>query len=188
MSHPRDDRLVWIDLEMTGLDPGRNTILEVAVIVTDERLELVAEGPNLIVHQDEAQLATMIDIVREMHEKNGLVHLVRQSRVTTAEAEQRVLAFLRQHVVEKTAPLCGNTIWMDRMFLNRQMPAVDEWLHYRTVDVSTLKELARRWRPAALQEAPAKPESHRALDDIRASIQELRHYRERWLEATDRAP
>lgn len=185
MSSQREDRLVWIDLEMTGLDPAKDTILEIAAIITDGRLEIVAEGPNLIIHREEEQLAQMIEIVQDMHEKNGLTELVRQSRVTHEEAELRLLSFLRQYCVERTAPLCGNTIWMDRMFLNRHMPSVDAWMHYRTVDVSSVKELARRWRPAALQKAPSKPESHRALDDIRASIEELRHYREEWLVAAE---
>ena len=181
-STAKDDRLVWIDLEMTGLDPGREVILEVATLVTDQHLEVLAEGPSLVIHHEGEVLERMIPVVRAMHEKNGLLHRVKESQVTPEQAEQRTLAFIRQHCTEKSAPLCGNTIWMDRMFLNRQMPSVDAYLHYRVIDVSSIKELARRWNPAALAKAPAKPDSHRALDDIRASIEELRHYRQAWLE------
>jgi oligoribonuclease len=177
----RDDLLVWIDLEMTGLDPGRDVIVEIATLVTDNQLELVAEGPALAIHRSDDVLASMIPIVREMHAKNGLTERCRASTMGPAQAELETLRFLQQHVQQSTSPLCGNSVWMDRLFLNRQMPVIDRWLHHRCIDVSTLKELARRWRPEVATSAPAKPDSHRALDDIRASIAELRHYRLKFL-------
>lgn len=178
---PRDDLLVWIDLEMTGLDPGRDVILEIATLITDNELELVAEGPVLAIHRSDDVLNSMIPIVREMHAKNGLTERCRAATMGPAQAELETLRFLQQHVVQSTAPLCGNSVWMDRLFLNRQMAVVDRWMHHRCIDVSTLKELARRWRPEVASSAPAKPDSHRALDDIRASIDELRHYRRSFL-------
>jgi len=177
----RDDLLVWIDLEMTGLDPGRDVIVEIATLVTDNQLELVAEGPALAIHRSDEVLDSMIPVVREMHAKNGLTERCKASTMGPAQAELETLRFLQQHVQQSTSPLCGNSVWMDRLFLNRQMPVIDRWLHHRCIDVSTLKELARRWRPEIATSAPAKPDSHRALDDIRASINELRHYRQRFL-------
>src|SRR5262249_55668495 len=144
-------------------------------------LELVAEGPVLAIHRPDAVLDSMIPVVREMHAKNGLTERCRASTTGPAQAELETLRFLQQHVVQGSSPLCGNSVWMDRLFLNRQMPVIDRWLHHRCIDVSTLKELARRWRPEVASSAPAKPDSHRALDDIRASIDELRHYRQRFL-------
>jgi oligoribonuclease len=179
---PRDDLLVWIDLEMTGLDVGRDVILEISTLVTDAALELVAEGPSLVIHRADAVLDAMIPIVKEMHARNGLTQRCRTSDVGPAQAEFETLKFLQQHVKEGSSPLCGNSVWMDRLFLNRQMSAVDRFLHHRCVDVSTLKELARRWRPDVANSAPPKPESHRALDDIRASIAELRHYKAKFLQ------
>jgi len=174
----REARLVWIDLEMTGLNPRQDVILEIASIVTEPDLEVVAEGPCLPVHWPEEILARMKPIVRNMHTKNGLIERVREATLRLSEAERQTMQFLREHCTEKASPLCGNTVWMDRVFLMGQMPQVDAFLHHRVVDVSSLKELARRWRPDALQNAPTKPDSHRALDDIRASVEELRHYRE----------
>jgi oligoribonuclease len=181
-SAPRDDLLVWMDLEMTGLDPGRDVILEVATLLTDAALEVVAEGPVIAIRRDEAVLETMIPIVREMHTKNGLIERCRESSVGPAQAELETLRFLQQWCKESSSPLCGNSIWMDRLFLNRQMPALDRHMHHRCIDVSTLKELARRWRPDVLGSAPQKPDSHRALDDIRASVAELRHYKSKLLQ------
>jgi len=178
---PRDDLLVWLDLEMTGLDPGRDVILEIATIVTDAALEIVAEGPVLAIRRSDEVLDAMIPIVKEMHQKNGLTERCRASTVGPAQAELETLRFLQQRVKQSSSPLCGNSIWMDRLFLNRQMAALDRHLHHRCIDVSTLKELARRWRPDVASAAPQKPDSHRALDDIRASIAELRHYRSRFL-------
>jgi oligoribonuclease len=168
--------LVWIDLEMTGLDPVENVIIEIATIVTDADLEVVAEGPVIAVSQPETELAKMDDWNQRHHGASGLVDRVRASTVDTAEAERRTLAFLREHVAENASPLCGNSVHQDRRFLDRYMPGLEAFLHYRIVDVSTVKELARRWRPAAL-EGFAKTGSHQALEDIRESIAELRHLR-----------
>ncbi len=171
--------LVWVDLEMTGLDPARHVIVEIAAIVTDGGLETVVEGPDLVVHQPESALVGMERVVADMHAKSGLTEAVRRSGTRLVDAEAQVLAFVRQHVPEaSTAPLAGNSIHSDRAFLRRHMPELDAWLHYRMVDVSTLKELARRWYPKVLDDAPRKDGGHRALADIRASITELRHYRE----------
>jgi len=167
-----------MDLEMTGLDPATCVVVEVATLVTDDDLEVVAEGPDLVVGAPPENLDAMEDVVRKMHEKSGLLDAIRSSTVTMADAEARTLDFIKQHVPEaRTVPLCGNSIGTDRRFLATQLASVDEWLHYRSVDVSTLKELCRRWYPEALEKAPKKGGSHRALDDIRESIEELRYYR-----------
>lgn len=173
-----DDPLVWLDLEMTGLDPDRDVILEIAVIVTDGTLEEVEEGPDLVVAQPEAALAVMGPTVASMHAASKLDEAVRRSSVSLEQAEQEVLAFVLRHVPEpRTAPLAGNSIHADRAFLRRFMPALEGHLHYRNVDVSTVKELARRWYPDAMKAAPVKSGNHRALADIRESIGELRYYR-----------
>lgn len=170
--------LVWIDLEMTGLDPNIHTIVEVAVIITDGDLEQVIEGPDLVIHATEEELARMDEVVLKMHTKSGLLELVRASEISIADAEKAILEFLVEHVPEPRAGvLAGNSIHSDRSFLLRYMPAVAEHLHYRLVDVSTIKELARRWYPEAVKSAPDKDGDHRALADIRESIAELRHYR-----------
>ncbi len=181
MPNPRDDLLVWIDLEMTGLDPTKDVIIEIATLLTDASLEVVAEGPCLTIQRPQEVLDGMIPIVKEMHAKNGLTARCLGSTIGPAQAEFETLRFLQQHVKERTSPLCGNSVWMDRLFLNRQMAAVERHLHHRCIDVSTLKELARRWRPDVLNSAPKKGDTHRALDDIRASLTELKHYRARFL-------
>ncbi len=174
MQHP----LVWVDLEMTGLEPERDVILEIAVIVTDGELEVLEEGPDLVVRQPEEALAGMAPVVAQMHAHSGLDVAVRTATVTLAEAEQEVLAFVRRHVpVARTAPLAGNSISTDRAFLHRHMPKLEAHFHYRNVDVSSIKELARRWYPDAKKAAPEKGGGHRALADIRESIEELRYYR-----------
>lgn len=178
---PRSDLLCWIDLEMTGLDPRQNTIIEIATLLTDNHLEPVAAGPEIIVHADELHLSRMIEIVRDMHTKSGLVERVRASTASLRDAELETLAFLKRWCMPRTAPLCGNSIWCDRMFLKHQMPAVDEFLHYRTIDVSSFKEVATRWSVPTVGGAPRKGDKHRALEDIQESIAELRHYKERWL-------
>ena len=178
---PRGDLLCWIDLEMTGLDPRQNTIIEIATLLTDNHLEPVAAGPEIVVHADELHLSRMIDIVRDMHTKSGLVERVRSATASLRDAELETLAFLKRWCLPRTAPLCGNSIWCDRMFLKHQMPAVDEFLHYRTIDVSSFKEVATRWSVASVGGAPRKGDKHRALEDIQESIAELRHYRDRWL-------
>lgn len=167
-----------MDLEMTGLDPARHVIVEIATLVTDDDLEIVAEGPDLVVHQPPEALALMDPVVVEMHTRSGLIAAVQASTVTLEEAGRQTLEFLRRHVPEpRTVPLCGNSIGTDRRFLAAYLPAIEDHLHYRSVDVSTLKELCRRWYPGALDDAPAKAGAHRALDDIRESVAELRYYR-----------
>ena len=170
--------LAWIDLEMTGLEPHRHVIVEIATLITDDDLNLIAEGPDLVVHASDAALAEMDETVRSMHTRSGLLERIRTSSVSLEQAGAQTLEFLKAHIVEAgTVPLCGNSIGTDRRFLAAQLPAIENFLHYRSVDVSTLKELARRWRPDSLSGAPKKAGSHRALDDIRESVAELSHYR-----------
>lgn len=171
--------LVWMDLEMTGLDPARHVIVEIATIVTNDDLEIVAEGPDLVVHQPESALAEMDDFVTDMHTSSGLLDAIRASDISLDQAGAETLAFIREHVPEaRSVPLCGNSIGTDRRFLAVHLPEIEEYLHYRSVDVSSIKELARRWHPQSLLSLPRKTGSHRALDDIRESIAELAHYRE----------
>jgi oligoribonuclease len=177
--------LAWMDLEMTGLDPARDVIVEIATLVTDDELRLVAEGPDLVVHASTEQLGQMDAVVRTMHTRSGLLSAIQTSSVSVAEAEVRTLDFLRTHIPEpRTVPLCGNSIGTDRRFLAAQLPAIEGFLHYRSIDVSTIKELCRRWYPDILARAPAKGETHRALDDIRESIAELAYYRSTIFSAT----
>ena len=181
-----DDRLVWIDLEMTGLDVERDVIVEIACIVTDAELVALDDGIQLIVHADAEQLAQMGDFVREMHTKSGLLPEIERSDVDVAGAQQAVLEYVRAHVkTARSVPLCGNSIGTDRRFLARDMPELDEYLHYRSIDVSSLKELCKRWYPEVYRKRPGKAEHHRALDDIRESIAELRFYREHMLRPPD---
>ena len=171
--------LVWMDLEMTGLEPARHVIVEIATIVTDDQLEIVAEGPDLVIHADKAQLAEMDDFVTDMHTKSGLLKQISLSSTGLEEATEATLHFIMEHVKKpRSVPLCGNSIGTDRRFLDAYMPEIENFLHYRSIDVSTAKELARRWNPAVLKGIPKKETSHRALDDIRESIAELRHYKE----------
>ncbi|MGI8814664.1 MAG: oligoribonuclease [Pseudonocardia sp.] len=173
-----NDRLVWIDCEMTGLDIGSDALIEIAALVTDSELRVLGEGIEVVIHADEAKLAGMIDLVRKMHERSGLTEAVRAATVSVAEAEQLVLDYVRKHVPEpRTAPLAGNSIATDRMFLARDMPELNEHLHYRMVDVSSVKELCRRWYPRVFFAKPGKGLAHRALADIEESIRELRYYR-----------
>ncbi|MBM4204603.1 MAG: oligoribonuclease [Gammaproteobacteria bacterium] len=172
--------LVWMDMEMTGLDPDRDSILEVATLITDDELNVIAEGPVFAIAQPEAVLAGMDDWNQRTHGESGLLARVRTEGVSMVEAEQRTLAFIKAHVAEKTAPLCGNTVWQDRRFLYRYMPVLEAWLHYRIIDVSTLKELARRWRPDVAT-GFKKQGNHTALADIRESLEELKHYRSTFL-------
>jgi oligoribonuclease len=172
------DRLVWIDCEMTGLDLGRDALIEIAVLVTNGDLTVLGEGVDVVIHADEIALAGMPDVVREMHERSGLTDAVRASPVTVAEAEKLALDYIRQHVPDpRTAPLAGNSIATDRAFLARDMPALDGYLHYRMVDVSSVKELCRRWYPRVFYAKPEKGLAHRALADIMESIRELEYYR-----------
>lgn len=171
--------LAWMDLEMTGLDPDSDVIVEIATLVTDDNLTIVAEGPNMVIHQPPDALERMGDFVRTMHTKSGLLEAITASTSTLAEAGDATMAFLREHIAEaRTVPLCGNSIGTDRRFLLRWLPEIEEFLHYRSVDVSTIKELARRWHPTVVSSAPEKTGGHRAMDDIRESVAELRHYRE----------
>jgi oligoribonuclease len=172
------DRLVWIDCEMTGLDPATDRLLEVACLVTDSELTVLGDGVDLVVAAPADALDRMVPVVAEMHEASGLTAAVRAARVTVPEAERRILGYVREHVPEPgKAPLCGNSIATDRAFLARDLPELDRWLHYRMVDVSSVKELVRRWYPRTYYAAPVKRGGHRALDDIRESIEELRYYR-----------
>ncbi|MCA1710723.1 MAG: oligoribonuclease [Actinobacteria bacterium] len=173
------DRLVWIDCEMTGLDLGSDLLIEVAALVTDGELNVLGEGVDVVIGATEEQMARMPDVVREMHASSGLTDEVLASQVTLQDAEQQVLAYIKEYVPEpKKAPLCGNSIATDRGFLGRDMTELDEWLHYRMVDVSSVKELARRWYPRAYFSSPKKGGGHRALADIRESVLELAYYRQ----------
>ncbi len=172
--------LIWIDMEMTGLRPEKDRILEIACIITDTSLNEIAQGPVLAVHQDEAVLATMDEWNQSHHSASGLLDRVRQEGISEAEAERRMLDFIRQYVPEKSSPICGNSVGQDRRFLYQYMPALEGYFHYRTLDVSTLKILASRWKPA-IMDGFKKKEAHLALDDIRESIEELRYYRQHLL-------
>jgi oligoribonuclease len=171
--------LVWLDLEMTGLDPERHVIVEIATLVTDDELAIVATGPDLVIHASPEEMAAMDDFVRDMHTKSGLLPEIEQSTVTLEDAATQTLEFVKSHVPDaRTVPLCGNSIGTDRRFLAKYMPELEDHLHYRSVDVSTIKELARRWYPGVLRGRPDKEGRHRALDDIVESVEELRYYRE----------
>ena len=187
--------MVWLDLEMTGLDHRRHRIVEIATVITDNALDEIATGPSLVIGASQADLDAMDSEVRKMHTATGLLDEIAVSQVTVAEAQTRTLAFVAEHVTEaRSAPLCGNSIGMDRRFLDQYMPALEQYLHYRVIDVSTVKELAKRWRPE-VAEAWAKrakerkgATKHRALDDVRQSINELRFYRDNWPMAVDGGP
>ncbi|HVX22285.1 MAG TPA: oligoribonuclease [Acidimicrobiales bacterium] len=170
--------LAWMDLEMTGLDPARHTIVEIATLVTDDQLQVVAEGPDLVVSATAEQLVQMDRYVRDMHTNSGLLAAIEASTLSLADAGHATLAFLRQHLDPGQVPLAGNSIGTDRRFLAAQMPDLERFFHYRSVDVSTVKELARRWYPDALAAAPAKQTAHRAMDDIKESVAELAYYRQ----------
>jgi oligoribonuclease len=176
----RDDLMVWMDLEMTSLRDARvDQIIEIAVVLTDKDLTIVAEGPDIVIHADPELFAGIPDSARDLHEKSGILPVVAASTVSLKEAEDQVLAFLEEHVSPNSAPLCGNSIHVDRHFLRLQMPRVEQYLFYRCVDVSTLKELARRWLPDLYMQAQDRKgdSAHRAKDDILASIRELAFYR-----------
>jgi oligoribonuclease len=178
MASDQRDNLVWMDMEMTGLDPKTCVVLEIATLVTDKDLNLLAEGPVLVVHQPQTILDAMDDWNKEHHGKSGLIDQVKNSKITLAQAEQSTLDFVAQHCAPKTSPLCGNTIYQDRRFLLEYMPKLEDFFHYRLIDVSTIKELVKRWYGPESQ-APSKKQTHKALDDIRETIEELNFYREK---------
>jgi len=175
-----ENRLIWLDMEMTGLDPAKERIIEVAVVVTEADLTLVAEGPVLVIHQPNSLLDAMDSWNKSTHSKSGLIDKVKASTLTEAEAEDLLLRFLSQHVPAGKSPLCGNTVSQDRRFMYAYMPRLEQFFHYRNLDVSTLKELARRWVPA-IYKGFEKQSKHEALADIYESIDELKYYREKWL-------
>ncbi len=177
MNQKHHDYLVWMDLEMTGLDPNVDTILEIATIITDGQLNTVAEGPNIVIYQPDAVLDVMGDWCKGHHGDSGLTAKVRASSISMLDAEQQSLEFIKTHVPEGVSPLCGNSIHQDRRFLVPYMPRLEAYLHYRNIDVSTVKELTRRWYPNI--EAPKKAGEHLALADVRESIEELKFYREK---------
>ena len=174
------NNLIWIDMEMSGLEPDADRVLEVALIVTDSQLSTVAEGPVLVVHQAEAVLNRMDDWNKSTHAKSGLIERVKASTLTEADVEQRMVAFVSEHVPPKISPMCGNSVHQDRRFLARHMPALEAYFLYRNLDVSTLKELAKRWKPEIMA-GLTKHGKHEALADIQESIAELKYYREHFL-------
>lgn len=171
--------LVWVDCEMTGLDTNIHHICEIAVLITDKDLNIIAEGPDIVIHLDEDKLSKMSEWCVEHHGKSGLTEQIKKSAIDMKTAEIKVLEFIKQYVPKNTAPLCGNSIHADKKFICLDMPKFAEYLHYRLIDVSTIKELCRRWYPKILENAPKKQGSHRALDDIKESLQELKYYREK---------
>ena len=175
-----DTHLVWIDMEMSGLEPDSDSILEVALIVTDKDLNLVEEGPVLVVHQSDAVLDAMDNWNKGTHGKSGLIDKVKASSLGDAEVEAQMIEFMKKHVGERKSPMCGNSICQDRRFLARHMPKLEAYFHYRNLDVSTLKELAARWRPE-LKDGFKKANSHTALADIQESIEELKYYRDTFI-------
>jgi oligoribonuclease len=178
---PQDaNRLIWVDLEMTGLKPNADRILEVALVITDHALQTVAQAPVYVIHQNDAVLDAMDSWNQSTHGRSGLIDKVRSSTATEAEVEASALAFVREHVPPRVSPMCGNTICQDRRFLARFMPTLEDWFHYRNLDVSTLKELVRRWKPELMKGIP-KEGKHEALADILESIDELRYYRDNFL-------
>ncbi len=176
----KDQRLVWIDMEMTGLDPEKERIIELAAVVTEPDLTLVAEGPALVIHQSDALLAAMDKWNQSTHGRSGLIDKVKASTLTESEAEEQMLEFLSRHVPAGKSPMCGNTIGQDRRFMVKYMPRLEAFFHYRNLDVSTLKELALRWKPEVYRSF-AKQSRHEAMADIYESIAELKHYREHFI-------
>lgn len=186
MMSQNKDHLIWLDMEMTGLEPDSDRIIEIAIVITDAQLNTVAEAPVLVVHQSDAVLDGMDEWNRGTHGKSGLTERVRASTLSEADVEAQMLAFVQQYLPARTSPMCGNSICQDRRFMARYMPTLEAWFHYRNLDVSTLKELARRWRPEVLK-GVKKEGKHEALADIYDSIAEMRHYRDHFLRLEDGA-
>ncbi len=179
------NKLVWLDLEMTGLDPKNDVILEIACVVTDDALNVVAQAPSLLIKADEKKLSAMVPEVRTIHADSGLLSDLAHAMLTVQQAEQKMLNFLREHCKQQTVPLCGNSIWMDKFFLKEHMPLLYNFFHYRTIDVSSIKELVRRWYPNDAHAGFPKKNNHRALDDVYESIAELRHYQTYFFKKVD---
>ncbi|XP_035790385.1 oligoribonuclease, mitochondrial-like [Anopheles albimanus] len=178
------NHIVWIDLEMTGLDVESDRILEIACIITDSELNITAKGPNLILHEPDSVLEGMNEWCKKQHRQTGLVEAVKESRLTLQQAEKDILDFIKQYCPAKTCPMAGNSIYMDRLFISKHMPALNEYLHYRVIDVSTIKELCKRWNNITYSDAPRKRLVHRALDDILESITELTYYKNSFFRST----
>ncbi|KAK7116468.1 hypothetical protein V1264_002142 [Littorina saxatilis] len=180
----KQERLIWIDLEMTGLDVETDEIIEIACLVSTGSLDVVVEGPNIVIHQPKEVMDRMEEWCIQHHGQSGLTKAVLESKISTSDAEQKVLSFLQQHTVAGKAPLAGNSVFMDKAFLQKYMPSLVNHMHYRIVDVSTVKELCRSWYPDEFQKGPQKDCNHRALDDIRESIKELQYYRQAIFKST----
>ena len=178
MAEHKEQNLVWIDLEMTGLCPEKDHILEIASIVTDNQLNILAQGPSLVIHQPQQALLEMNDWVSKQHTRTGLVDAVQKSTITLEQAEQETLDFLGKYCQPGDSPLCGNSVWQDRAFIRLSMPRLNNFLHYRIIDVTSIKELVKRWYPNNPHAEFKKQDSHRALDDIKESVAELAHYRQ----------
>lgn len=174
----KEKKLVWIDLEMTGLNPETDVILEIASIITDVELNIVATGPNIVIHYEDEVLNRMNEWCVKQHGASGLTQRVKESTTALQQAEEETLSFIKQHCKENNAPLCGNSIWVDRVFMQRQMPTLEKYFHYKNVDVSSVKELVRYWYPKSSFTEFKKAENHRALEDIQGSIDELKHFRQ----------
>ncbi|XP_055380926.1 probable oligoribonuclease [Condylostylus longicornis] len=172
------DHIVWIDLELTGLEIEKHKIVEISCLITDKQLNIIAEGPLQCIHQSEGDLKKMNDWCKEHFQKNGLLEACKNSTTRVEEAEKTLLAFLQQHIPKKVCPLAGNSVYMDRLFIMKYLPNLNEYLHYRIIDVSTIKELCRRWNPEIYKQAPKKKLAHRSLDDIKETIEELKYYKE----------
>jgi len=177
MKNNKEQNLIWIDLEMTGLNPDKDVILEIVSMVTDARLNIIEEGPSFIIHQPDEVLTGMNEWSKEQHALSGLTNAVRSSTTSVEQAEKETLAFLRKHCIPETSPLCGNSVWQDRAFMRKYMPHLVAFFHYRLIDVSSFKEIVTRWYPDSPHAEFEKKDAHRALDDTRESIEELRHYR-----------
>ncbi|XP_053663914.1 oligoribonuclease, mitochondrial [Anopheles marshallii] len=185
MSQLSSQNLVWMDLEMTGLEVDKDRILEIACIVTDSKLNIIAKGPNIIINEPDSVLDTMNSWCKEHHAKSGLIEAVKKSTCTLEQAEQQVLDFVKQYCPERSCPMAGNSIYMDRLFIRKHMSTLNEYLHYRVIDVSTVKELSKRWNGEVYKSTPPKILAHRALDDIEESIKEMKYYKDTFFKTDD---